>query len=406
MSRQKVDNEMITSIAASKLTGAMPVLDGSALTGVGDGVTKSASDPTISTNPSGGVNTLFLNTTSGEMYVCTDATTDANVWTNVGPGTGDIQIFFYSGTTSIYGSGTTNSGSGLRTNIEKFAIATDGNMTNVGTLISTGSYHTTGGGSKSDTHAYVIGGHTSSAPWYGDTIQKYSFAAGVQNGSAVSLTSSYEGAYRMGFSDGTYAYVTGRYTVVSGVEYNTNTIERFNTSTEAAIEDHGDLTISISAGGFHSSITHGYTAGGEGTPGGSTWFGHMDKFAFASNAGAVGHGTLAPGRGLSSSYNTETTGYVAGGRHAPNPTAVSSIDKFSFASNTTTTDCGNLSTNRAYMNGGGSGEDFGYTIGGSGNSNGSGQTDVMEKQQFSNDTTIQNIGNLTSTQLTITVNQI
>ena len=408
MSRQKVDSEMITSIAASKLSGALPALDGSALTGIA-GMLKGASDPVVTTNPAGGVGSVYLNTADGEMFCCTDATTDNNIWKNIGAGSGAVAPFFYPGATSIYGSGTTDDVSGSRTNIEKFAIATDGNMADVGTLAA-GSIHTTGGGSKSDTHAYVIGGHTSTVgtghPWYGDGIQKYSFAAGVQNGSTIGLTSTSEGAYRMGFSDGTYAYTAGRYTVLSGVEYNTNTIERFNTSTEAAIEDHGDLSLAISVGGFHSSVTHGYTVGGEGTPGGSNWFGHIDKFAFASNITALSHGTLAPSRGTCSSYNSETTGYVAGGRHAPNPTAVSSIDKFLFSSNTTTTDCGNLSTNRAYMGGGGSGEDFGYTMGGSANSNGSGQTDVMEKQQFSNDTTIQNIGNLTSTQLMITANQI
>jgi hypothetical protein len=53
-------------------------------------ITKSSSDPTISTNPAGGVGTVWANTTSGEMYICTTATAGANVWTNVGPGTGSV----------------------------------------------------------------------------------------------------------------------------------------------------------------------------------------------------------------------------------------------------------------------------------------------------------------------------
>ena len=52
--------------------------------------TKSASDPATNTNPSAGVGHIWLNTTSGEMYCCTDATTDANAWTNIGDGIGDI----------------------------------------------------------------------------------------------------------------------------------------------------------------------------------------------------------------------------------------------------------------------------------------------------------------------------
>ena len=47
-------------------------------------ITKSSSDPTASTNPSGGVGTVYQNTTSGDMFVCTDATAGANVWKNVG----------------------------------------------------------------------------------------------------------------------------------------------------------------------------------------------------------------------------------------------------------------------------------------------------------------------------------
>jgi hypothetical protein len=50
----------------------------------------SSSDPTISANPAGGVGSLWINSTSGEVYVCTSATTNANDWVNVGEGTGNI----------------------------------------------------------------------------------------------------------------------------------------------------------------------------------------------------------------------------------------------------------------------------------------------------------------------------
>ena len=55
--------------------------------------TTSTNDPAANTNPSGGVGHTWLNKTSGEMYICTDATAGANVWTNVGTGTGDIAPF-------------------------------------------------------------------------------------------------------------------------------------------------------------------------------------------------------------------------------------------------------------------------------------------------------------------------
>ena len=77
--------------------GKLPAVDGSQITNVVS-TTKSSSDPTISTNPSGGVGTEWHNTSSGEVYVCTDATAGANVWTNVGEGTGDVEPFTPQGT--------------------------------------------------------------------------------------------------------------------------------------------------------------------------------------------------------------------------------------------------------------------------------------------------------------------
>ena len=85
------DAKIASLISSSKLTGALPAIDGSALTGVSaEEITKSSSDPTISINPAGGVGTVWANTATGEMYICIDATTNANVWTNVGDGTGNV----------------------------------------------------------------------------------------------------------------------------------------------------------------------------------------------------------------------------------------------------------------------------------------------------------------------------
>ena len=86
-----VADARFSTVTASKLTGALPAISGANLTGIVAGPTVSASDPAINTNPSGGVGTQWANSTSGEMYVCTDATAGANIWTNVGEGTGDIQ---------------------------------------------------------------------------------------------------------------------------------------------------------------------------------------------------------------------------------------------------------------------------------------------------------------------------
>ena len=118
MATSKIKSDSIDTIAATKLTGTVdnaritldaaeiPNLDAAKITtgSIADArvpasavtqhapneITKSSSDPTVSTNPAGGVGTVFLNTTSGEMYSCTDATAGANVWVNTGEGSGNI----------------------------------------------------------------------------------------------------------------------------------------------------------------------------------------------------------------------------------------------------------------------------------------------------------------------------
>jgi len=51
--------------------------------------TTSSSDPTGTSNKTP-VGHVWINSTSGEAYVLTDATTNANVWTNIGDGSGSI----------------------------------------------------------------------------------------------------------------------------------------------------------------------------------------------------------------------------------------------------------------------------------------------------------------------------
>jgi len=50
--------------------------------------TTDTTDPLTTSNLS--VGHLWINSTSGEVYVCTDATTGANIWINIGDGTGNI----------------------------------------------------------------------------------------------------------------------------------------------------------------------------------------------------------------------------------------------------------------------------------------------------------------------------
>lgn len=53
--------------------------------------TVSSSDPSVTSNPASGVGHVWVNSTSGETYVLTNATANANVWTNIGEGTGAVE---------------------------------------------------------------------------------------------------------------------------------------------------------------------------------------------------------------------------------------------------------------------------------------------------------------------------
>jgi hypothetical protein len=100
MSITRVTNNVIETLNASKLTGALP----DAL----KSITKNASDPAVDTNPAGGLGTVWVNSTSGEIFVLTDATAGANVWTNTGEGSGNVAPVSYMTIANTSGTVTTD----------------------------------------------------------------------------------------------------------------------------------------------------------------------------------------------------------------------------------------------------------------------------------------------------------
>ena len=127
MSQTKVTANLIA-------TGAVP-----------DEITKSTSEPTGTTNPSGGVGTVWLRTTTGEMYCCTDATTDANVWTNIGDGRGVMPFI------GVAATGGT--------------ITTDGDY-KVHSFTSSGTFQVTTAGTEPEVEYLVVAGGGSGAGKY------------------------------------------------------------------------------------------------------------------------------------------------------------------------------------------------------------------------------------------------
>ena len=360
-------NELIQLDSNAKI----PACSAAALTGVST-VTKSASDPTISTNPSGGVGTVWQNTTSGEMYICTDATAGANVWTNVGPGTGDVVPYVFQGSSYGYAAGSSDSSANV---INKYSYTSDGAGTDVGDLSVRRGWTA---GQRSQTHGYVAGGETGGGATRLDIIDKMAFAT---DGTATDVGNLVAGnEQNIGCSSSTHGYSTlGNY-----ASSNVN-IEKFSFSADGNASDVGDYYGTYRwHGAAASSATYGYVAGGVN---GSTYHDQINKWAFATDGTATDVGNLTGGIGYTTGQSSTTYGYRSGGS---TPTS-NVIDRWSFSSDGNATDVGDLTVARL-QSGGSSSTTHGYCAGG--NTSG----DTIDKWAFASATVnASDVGNLSAT---------
>ena len=376
-----------TGTAANKLvlldgSGKIPAVDGSLLTGI-VGATKSTSNPALDTNPSGGVGTEWHNKTTGQMYICTDATTDANTWTNVGAGTGDVAPYPNShkpGTTYGYHCG--GYYPSTRTNIiERFSFTSDGNGADVGDLIGICQ-----SGAGSDATAYGYHSGTNTPPGYTNTIEKFQMVASANSTDIGNLTLAR--GYACGQSSLTYGYVAGGYH--GGSPDTSDVIDKFPFASDANATDVGNLLAVIYTSSGHSSSSHGYTSSEQGPsiPAGL----RIQSWAFASDGNATHTGNLTLShKGGATGTSSFTHGYLAGGGTPPGYTQINVIEKFAFASDSDGTDVGDcLATFHS-----GSGQEsqtYGYSSGGD---NGPGSYNVIQKWSYSSDGNSTDVGDLT-----------
>jgi hypothetical protein len=322
MSVTKVSNDNILSMSAAKLTGGMPAMDGSALTGIvaGSEAMTGASDPANETNPADGVGALYINTTTGEMFICTDATTDQNEWNNVGEGSGDVTwapVTGYQGTQYGYISG---GSAGPRTsNIEKFSFASDGNGVVVGNLtIPRGMM----GGCSSTTYGHSVGGN-SDGQGGGTTsvIDRFSFAS---NGNATNWSNlSIPKSYAMTWTE----WDVSGYAAMGG---NTDMIEKFSFASSSTGVDTG---ANVFNGWIYGSATHtdrvngyGYGSGGQG---GSDI---IHRYQFNTSNNSVNVGTLQfSQRNYHNGINSATHGFTMGG-YGTSYSPPGKVEKFAFSS--------------------------------------------------------------------------
>jgi len=319
----------------------------------------SASDPAIDSNKTLG--TEWLNSASGEMYICTDATTGANVWTNVGEGSGNVEPYIFQGTTYGYACGGSDGVASLT--MGQVSFTSDGNSTNVGNLFESASDNPCGQTSK--THGYVSGGYEYSGVGLHNVIQKFSFAAVGTVTDVANLTAAK--SQLAGQSSEDYGYVCG------GLP-STNVIERFSFTTDSNAVDRADLTTSKGYMSGHNSLTYGYCAGGNGP------INVIEKFPFASATNASDVGDLTNSISNQANVSSTTHGYAAGG------SSINVINKWTFATDANATDAGDLTVARSNMCGVTS-TTHGYACGGD-------STNVIDKFSTVSDANATDVGDL------------
>ena len=205
-------------------SGNMPAIAATNMTGVASATT-SASDPTVSTNPATGLGTKWINTTSGELFILTDATAGANRWTSTGATSGDIAPDVYQGTQYGYTAGRSGSPTNL---IQRVSFTADGNATDVGDMVSGEAGC---GCTHSNTVGYIVGGGSSGRR----NIEKFTFASG---GNSVAMSALLLANVAFGATACTkdYGYhMAGQYPGVS------NVIQKWSQTADTDSADVGDL---------------------------------------------------------------------------------------------------------------------------------------------------------------------
>jgi|TARA_B110000438_G_scaffold303314_1_gene364247 hypothetical protein len=348
----KVQNMNITSLVASKLTGALPAVNGAAVTNL-PGIDTGAGDPTETTNSTLG--THYINSTTGAMFCCTDATTNANVWVH----SGGFREKCFGGngvgrTRGYIAGGGDNVGGGYPpiASIEKFNFASGSSTSGHGSLRV--AVYASQCGVSSSSHGFVLGGIPLST-----SVEKFSFASSGQQTTHGTISSTnFPNLYSAsGSTSHTKGYHAGGH--IGGY---TSKIGWIDLTSEAEGGEHGNLSSGYqpSYGSGHSSHTHGYASGGANGP----LFTKINKYAFASNVTATNISSLTTARRLGAGTSSETNGYIAGGIGST-PSRFSGIEKFSFSSD------GNSVTRGDFFNGrtsggaaGMSSETHGYAAGG------------------------------------------
>ena len=376
MAVNKLDITMMEDVgtSASQLlqrdgSGNLPAVDASQVSGLSE-FTTSTSDPATDTNPSGGVGTLWYNKTAGTMYICTDATAGANVWTNVGAGTDNIEPWAFGGTSYGFVCGNHPADN----SVDRWSFASDGNGTDWGTTVGTARYSKGGHSDKDNSYGYHTGGYNPPI----NEIIRFSMTTANTSNDVGDLTQTANNNASVG--NATHGYVVG-----NGVNDATR-VEKFAFASSGNATDWSDLMAGTydGAGATNGTGTYGYAMGGWS---GGPYSDRIQKINLTTAATATDVANLFEGRQANAGNSSSTHGYSTGGWAGPGATNVT--DKFAFATDSDATDVGNA-TLSLHQRAGASSTTYGYVVAGSGSVN------VIEKFPFASDSNATDVGDLSA----------
>ena len=345
MAVNKLDISMMEDVgtSANQLvqrdgSGNLPAIDGSQLTNVDGGFTQSASSPATNTNPSGGVGTVWYNTTTGNGYVCTNATTNSNVWRNFGLGIRPIPIWF--GGRGCFGAGNLSGGSNAHSvTIDYVTIATPGNATDFGDLIRNGE-NVTSSVSNGSRGIWAGGSWRDSAnnTAYNNEIQYVTIA---NTGNATDFGDLSGTRFNMGAaSSGVRGLFAGGH---FGGWTQVNTIEYITIATTGNGTDFGDMTQAPQRPQGCSNGTRGVFAGGA-INSGNTEVDTIEYVTIANTGNAIDFGDLTRASSSHGACSDETRGIWAARNVAG--TEYNEMDFVTLATTGNANDFGNLTSAR------------------------------------------------------------
>ena len=249
---------------------------------------------------------------------------------------------------------------------------------------STSSFTLSFGWAKAATnYGYVSGGrrNTPNFQLYSG-IDKFPFAADTISTLIGSLAASV--AESMPSNSSTHGYTAGGHGT-PGIAI--NTIQKFSFSSEGAGSSIGTLTGLFRYGYGHSSSTHGYSSGGFQQPANQIR-NYILSYPFAADANATQVGTIVTAVRYGSHTSIDDYGYVFAGEGPAG--RIDTVQKFPFAAGSVSgSNVGSLSAVRAYQTAMTT-QDYAYNAGGGNPS----LTDSVEKYVYSSNTSLGNVGNL------------